>query len=103
MFEPQCRWRSGQQAALDLDALASRPKLFDQAALVDEGEVALDGLMHVGARDVVGGVVILARIERLVPVRHLDGGLALVVMPVFRLPQRLVMEVVGRLDVERAS
>src|SRR5208283_15861 len=55
----------------------------------------------VGASDIISRVVVLARIERVVPVLHHDGGLAGVVLPVLPLPQRLVVEVSGRLNVER--
>ena len=89
-----------QKAALDRRLGLGR-QLVDQAALLDEGEVALDRLVHVGAGDVVGRVIELARVERLVPVLHHDRRLAGVVLPELRLIQRLVMEVRRRLDVER--
>ena len=75
----------GQQAMLDLRARVGG-EFFDQAALLDEGEAALDRLVHVGAGDIIGGVIKLARIERLVPVLHHDRGFARVVMPELRLP-----------------
>ena len=90
----------GQEAALDLRFGLGR-QFLDEPTLFDEGKVALDRLVHVGAGDVVGRVIELARIERLVPVLHHDRGLAGVVLPVLGLPQGLVMKVGGRLDVER--
>ena len=99
IFEPQCRCRRGRRPR-SIWILRRAPELFDQAALGRECEVALDGLMHVGAGDIIGRVVELAGIEGLIPIRHLDGGFVLVVMPVFRLPERLVVEMIRRLDVE---
>ena len=72
------------------------------AALFDHVEIMLDSFDLTGAGDVVIGIVELPRVAQRVPVLHGDLAAALVVQLVIRVPQRAVMEIRLRREVERA-
>ena len=73
-----------------------------QAALFDEGEIAFRGFLHARAGHGVGAVIQLARVLELIPILHADRGARRVEDLVVRVPKRAVMEVVFRLDADRA-
>src|SRR6266446_7529852 len=86
--------REDQRRALHLRQIA------EQAALLDEVDVLLHHILLTRARDGVGAVVVLPRIAEGVPVLHFNLRAEYVVQRQFGLPQRPVVEVRRRLQVE---
>ena len=90
-----------QEVILDLGLPFGR-QAVEHAALFDEVEIVLRCGPHPGTVDVVGRVVELARVAQVVPIRHHDLGPARIVELAVGLPERLVVEMRGRLDVQHS-